>query len=65
MIFALLATLSLLVMEAYAIFAPDAAQVRLSGLRDWMGRNRVHVIVYQSVIVGLWLIGKSTYSLIR
>jgi len=35
------------------------------GLRDWMGRNKVHVIAYFSVIVGIWLIGTSTYSLIR
>jgi len=64
-LFALLATLSLLVMEAYAILAPDAAQARLAGLRQWMDVHRAQVIVYLSVIVGLWLIGKSTYYLVH
>ncbi|MGP0032210.1 MAG: GAP family protein [Acidimicrobiales bacterium] len=64
-LFAFLATLSLLVMEAYAILAPDAAQARLAGLRQWMDVHRSQVIVYLSVIVGLWLIGKSTYYLVH
>jgi len=61
--FAVLATLSLLVMEAYAFLSPEAAQARLSGLRQWMNDHRSEVIVYLSVVVGLWLIGKSAYSL--
>ncbi len=64
-VFAVLATLSLLVMEIYAVAAPDAAQARLAGLRRWMDVHRVRVIAFLSVVVGLWLIGKSTYSLVR
>jgi threonine/homoserine/homoserine lactone efflux protein len=64
-LFAVLATLSLLVMEVYAILAPDASQARLAGLRQWMDVQRTQVIVYLSLIVGLWLIGKSTYSLVQ
>jgi threonine/homoserine/homoserine lactone efflux protein len=64
-LFALLATLSLLVMETYAVLRPEAANDRLTGLRRWMDVHRAQVIVYLSVIVGLWLIGKSTYYLVQ
>ena len=63
-VFAFLACVSLFAMEAYAVVAPAAAQARLAGLRQWMDDHRAQVIVYISVIVGLWLIGKSTYTLI-
>jgi threonine/homoserine/homoserine lactone efflux protein len=64
-LFALLATLSLLVIEIYAVLAPEAAQARLLGLRQWMDTHRAQVIVFLSVVIGLWLIGKSTYSLVH
>jgi hypothetical protein len=64
-LFAILATASLLVIEVYAVLAPDAAQVRLLGLRQWMDDHRAQVIVFLSVVIGLWLIGKSTYSLVQ
>lgn len=64
-VFVVLASLSLLVMESYALLAPEAARVRLTGLRQWMNVHRTEVIVYLSVIIGLWLIGKSTYSLVN
>ena len=63
-LFVVLASLALFVMEGYALVAPEAAQARLNGLREWMNVHRAQVIVYISVILGLWLIGKSTYSLI-
>ena len=61
--FVFLATVSLLVMEVYAFVNPEAAQARLDGLRQWMNDHRAEVIVYLSVVVGLWLIGKSAYAL--
>jgi len=61
--FCLLATLSLLVMEGYALLAPEAARARLDGLRQWMNNHRQQMIVYLSVIVGVMLISKSAYSL--
>jgi threonine/homoserine/homoserine lactone efflux protein len=64
-LFALLASLSLFVMEGYALLAPEAARIRLTSLRQWMNVHRTEVIVYLSVIIGLWLIGKSTYSLVN
>jgi Sap-like sulfolipid-1-addressing protein len=64
-LFAFLATVSLLAMEGYALIAPAAAEARLAGLRQWMDVHRTQVVVYISVIVGFWLIGKSTYSLLH
>ncbi len=64
-LFAVLATASLLVMESYAVLAPDAAAARLAGLRQWLDVRRTEVIVFLAVIVGLWLIGRGSYSLIH
>jgi len=62
-LFCLLATLSLLVMEGYAVLAPEAARARLDGLRSWINNHRQQMIVYLSVIVGVMLISKSAYAL--
>ena len=62
-VFCLLATLSYLVMQAYAIAAPDASRKRLNNLRDWIDAHRDPAIIALSVIVGAWLIGKSIYLL--
>lgn len=64
-LFAFLATAGLLVMEGYALLAPEASRARLNGLREWMNVHRAQVIVLLSVVVGLWLIGKSAYALIQ
>lgn len=64
-IFAVLATASLLIMESYSLIAPEAAEARLARLRQWLNDHRTQVIVVISVVVGLWLIGRSTYSLIQ
>ncbi len=61
--FALLASISLIVMLAYTIAAPERARARLDSLRVWLQDHRQGVIVYLAVIVGLWLIGKSLYAL--
>jgi hypothetical protein len=62
-IFCVLATLSLLVMEGYVVFAPTAARARLDGLRQWIDTHRKPMIVYLSLIVGFLLISKSAYAL--
>jgi len=62
-VFFLLATSGYLAMELYATFAPAAAGVRLRQLRTWMDTHRDQVIVVLSVLLGLWLVGKSSYLL--
>ncbi|MFJ3908301.1 Sap-like sulfolipid-1-addressing protein [Streptomyces sp. 2132.2] len=61
--FCLLATASLLCMELYATFAPRAAQDRLGRLRAWMEGHQDQTIVAISLLIGLWLVGKSIYQL--
>ena len=62
-VFGLIATSSLLTMETYAVFRPDAAQAFLSRLRTWIDTHTDIVIVVGSVVLGFWLIGKSIYSI--
>lgn len=62
-VFGLIATSSLLTMETYAVFRPDAAQAFLNRLRTWIDSHTDQVIVVASVFLGFWLIGKSIYSI--
>jgi hypothetical protein len=62
-LFCLLATASFAGLELYAIFSPEAAAVRLTRLRNWLDAHRDHVIIVICVLLGLWLIGQSSYLL--
>ncbi|MFE2322951.1 GAP family protein [Streptomyces sp. NPDC059385] len=62
--YCLLATLSLLVMELYAVRAPGPAQARLNALRSRLEDHQDQLIVALSLLVGLWLTGSSTYTLV-
>ncbi|RKE23642.1 GAP family protein [Streptomyces sp. TLI_171] len=62
--YCLLATLSLIVMEMYAVWAPAAAEARLNTLRAWLGRHQEQLIVTLSLLAGLWLTAASIYELV-
>jgi hypothetical protein len=62
--FCLLCTATLLAMELYAGFAPEAAHVRLEGIRTWVDTHRDQAIIVLSLVLGLWLIGHSIYGLV-
>jgi hypothetical protein len=62
-IFCLIATSSLLIMEGYAISRPEEAQAFLGRLRTWIDTHTDQVIVVASVFLGFYLIGKSIYSI--
>ncbi|MFE7094256.1 GAP family protein [Streptomyces erythrochromogenes] len=62
--YCLLATLSLIVMEMYAIRAPAAADARLNALRSWLEQHQEQLIVRLSLLAGLWLTARSVYELI-
>jgi hypothetical protein len=62
-LFCLLCTASILVMEVYAIRSPEASTQRLDGLRTWIDAHRDQVIIILALVVGLWLIGDSAYLL--
>ncbi|MFF1778127.1 GAP family protein [Streptomyces virginiae] len=62
--YCLLATLSLIVMELYALWAPAAADARLNALRSWLEQHQERLIVTLSLLAGLWLTARSTYGLV-
>ncbi|MEU9137437.1 GAP family protein [Streptomyces sp. NPDC048404] len=62
--YCLLATLSLIVMEMYTVWAPTAANARLNGLRGWLEQHQEQLIVTLSLLVGLWLMARSVYELV-
>jgi hypothetical protein len=62
-LFCLLCSASIITMELYATFAPDAAQRRFDAVRTWIDTHRDQVIVVLSLLIGLWLMGKSLYQL--
>lgn len=62
--FCVLATASYLLMEIYAALRPDQTQDFISRLRTWIDTHTDQVIVWVSLVVGLWLIGKSTYLIV-
>ncbi|MEU5255388.1 GAP family protein [Streptomyces longwoodensis] len=63
-VYCLLATLSLIVMEMYAVWAPAAAGARLNALRTWLGGHQEQLIVTLSLLAGLWLTGASIFELV-
>ncbi|MER6783096.1 GAP family protein [Streptomyces sp. NPDC000658] len=61
--YCLLATSSLLAMEVYAAFAPDASRARLGKLRVWLQTHQDQALVVLLMGVGLFLVGRSLYQL--
>jgi hypothetical protein len=63
-LFCLVSTLVYLVMEIYAGFRPDRAQAIMAGIRTWIESHTDQVIIILSLVLGLWLVGKSIYVLV-
>jgi hypothetical protein len=61
--YCVLATSTYLVMQAYGVLSPEAARTRLDGFRQILADHRDQVIIVLCVVIGLWLIGKSAYTL--
>ncbi|WP_354637544.1 GAP family protein [Kitasatospora camelliae] len=62
--YCLLATLSLIVMEMYTVWAPTAAGARLTALRTWLEGHQDQLIVTLALLAGLWLTARSIYQLV-
>ncbi|MCX4744057.1 GAP family protein [Kitasatospora sp. NBC_01287] len=62
--FCLLATASILAMELYTAFAPQAAGHRLDAVRRWVEGHTDQAVVAISLVAGLWLVSKSIYQLV-
>jgi hypothetical protein len=63
-LFCIVATGTYLIMEIYAGFRPQRAKAFLTGLRTWIDTHTDQVIIVISLVLGFWLIGKSTYLLV-
>lgn len=63
-VFGLLCTASLLVMQGWALVAPGRATARLSGLRSWIEQHRNGTITGVLAVVGVWLLVQGTYTLV-
>ena len=63
-LFCLVATAVYLVLEVYAGFRPERAQAILNGVRTWIDTHTDQVIIIVSLGLGLWLLGKSIYTLV-
>ena len=62
--FCVLASGSYLAMEIYAGFRPKQCQVLLARFRTWIDTHTDQVIIYGSLILGLWLIANSVYLIV-
>ena len=62
--FCLLSTSSFILLELYAVCAPAAASTRLAAWRTWLDAHGNQVIIIVCVALGLWLIGRSSYTLV-
>ncbi|MFE7170277.1 GAP family protein [Streptomyces sp. NPDC057616] len=62
--YCLLATLSLVVMEMYTVWAPAVANTRLNALRNWLEQHQEQLIVTLSLLLGLWLTARSIAELV-
>lgn len=62
--FCVLASGSYLAMEIYAGFRPDQSKALLARFRTWIDTHTDQVIIYGSLILGLWLIANSVYLIV-
>jgi threonine/homoserine/homoserine lactone efflux protein len=62
--FCVLASSSYLAMEVYAGVRPDQSHAFLARFRTWINAHTEQVIIWGSLIVGLWLIASSLHLII-
>lgn len=61
--FGLLSVSTFLAMDIYSVARPERSDQLLARLKTWMDRHSDLIIVIVAAVVGLWLIGKSSYLL--
>ena len=62
--FCVLASASYLAMEIYAGVKPDKSQALLARFQTWINTHTQQVIIWGSLIIGLWLIADSIYLIV-
>ncbi len=63
-LFCLVATSVYIALELYAGFKPERAQDLLGRIRVWIDTHTDQVIIVASLVLGLWLVGKSIYLIV-
>ncbi len=63
-LFCLVATAVYIALELYAGFRPERAQEFLGSIRGWIDSHTDQVIIVVSLVLGLWLVGKSIYLIV-
>ncbi len=62
--FAVWCSASYLTLETYAALRPDIVKARLRAMLDWINTHRDQAIVFLSLFLGLYLMGKAIYGLV-
>jgi hypothetical protein len=62
-VFGLLSVSTYLALDVYAVARPERSAAALARLKAWMDRHTDVIIAIVATVVGLWLIGKSSYLL--
>ena len=62
--FCVLGSASYLAMEIYAGLRPDKSQALLARFRSWIDTHTTQVIIWGSLIIGLWLIADGIYLIV-
>ncbi len=63
-LFCLVSTAVYIALELYAVFRPERAQAFLVSIRTWIDTHKDQVIIVVSLLLGLWLVGKSIYLIV-
>jgi Sap, sulfolipid-1-addressing protein len=63
-LFCIVATGVYIALEIYAGFRPERAQAFLGSIRAWIDGHKDQVIIVVSLVLGLWLVGKSIYLVV-
>jgi len=63
-LFCLVSTAVYIALELYAGFRPERAQAFLGRIRTWIDTHTDQVIIVVSLVLGLWLVGKSIYLIV-
>jgi threonine/homoserine/homoserine lactone efflux protein len=63
LLFCLIATSSILTIEIHAVSRPEQSNALLARVKTWIDTHTDRVIIIVSVLLGIWLIGKSSYVL--
>jgi hypothetical protein len=63
-LFCVVSTAVYIALELYAGFRPERAQAFLGRIRTWIDTHTDQVIIVVSLVLGLWLVGKSIYLIV-